>query len=271
VTFVSSTVQHYTDDVEGREEGGTPDIIGAVRAGLAFRVRDLVGVDAIAHRERLLVTQLLSALTRHTGVEVLGDVDRPRMGVVSFRVRDPRGPAGRYLHHDFVVAVLSDLFGVQARGGCSCAGPYGHRLLGIDADLSAVIEAQVLAGDSGLKPGWVRLSVAYYMSPALVCYLGDAVDLVARTGHRLLPHYRFDVRTGAWSHRSARPAEPSLADLSLGRTEGAATPEALPESVLDQHLEEARAILAALPEPQPGPRETPDRVGGGLRWFDASP
>lgn len=268
VVFVSPDVQHYSTDLEVREEGGTPDIIGAVRAGLVFGLRDLVGGDTIAEREDRLVQQLLGSLVAHPGVEVLGNTDGPRMGVVSFRVRDPRRPADQLLHHDFVVAVLSDLFGIQARGGCSCAGPYGHRLLHIDAATSTAIETQVLAGYAGLKPGWVRLSVAYYMSQQEVSYLSRAVDLIARLGHRLLPDYRFDVRTGAWTHRSRAEVAPPLAQLLLRRPflatgDGAHPPSRALESQLaeaERVLSESRSCTASTPDTWPPGSER-------LHWF----
>jgi selenocysteine lyase/cysteine desulfurase len=268
VVFVSPTVQHYSTELEVREEGGTPDIIGAIRAGLVFRLRDLVGGDTIAERENRFVQQLLGSFAAHPGVEVLGDTDRRRMGVVSFRVRDPRRPAAQLLHHDFVVAVLSDLFGIQARGGCSCAGPYGHRLLRLDAATSTAIETQVLAGYAGLKPGWVRLSVAYYMSQHEVSYLSRAVDLIARLGHRLLPDYHFDVHTGVWAHRRQTEGQPTLAQLLLGRpllTTRDGAPQ--PEDALESQLAEAERVLS---EPRPCATSSEGSWPPGserLRWF----
>lgn len=268
VSFVSPTRHHYVKDVETREEAGTPDIIGAIRAGLVFRLRELVGVDAIAAHEQRLVQRLVGSLSASPGITVLGETREPRIGLVSFLVDDPQGPEGRRLHHDFVVAVLSDLFGIQARGGCSCAGPLGHRLLGIDADTSAAFERQVLAGYNGIKPGWVRLSVCYYMSDEVVAYLGEAVGLIARFGHRLLPAYTFDLRSGRWAHRAARPAEPALGELLDDRLAGGGP--ILPGQVgsLDDQLDFARGLLTSLPESTP---ETADEAwpaeAEALRWF----
>ena len=95
--------------------------------------------------------------------------------------RSGSGHGGRYLHHNFVVALLNDLFGIQARGGCSCAGPYGHRLLGIDAEHSHAFRAEIALGCEGIKPGWTRINFNYFISDAGRDYLIDAVDLVART------------------------------------------------------------------------------------------
>ena len=106
----------------------------------------------------------------------------------------------RYLHHNFVVALLNDLFGIQARGGCSCAGPYGHRLLGIDLPHSDAFRDEIGPGCEGVKPGWTRINFNYFISDTVADYLIDAVDLIATDGHRLLADYRFDPHTGLWRH-----------------------------------------------------------------------
>ena len=110
-------------------------------------------------------------------------------------------PVGRYLHHNFVVALLNDLFGIQSRGGCSCAGPYGHRLLGIDLERSHEFEREIAHGCEGIKPGWVRINFNYFISEAVFDYIVEAVRLVAEHGWRLLADYRFDPATGLWRHR----------------------------------------------------------------------
>ena len=106
----------------------------------------------------------------------------------------------RYLHHNFVVALLNDLFGIQSRGGCSCAGPYGHRLLGIDLDTRHEFEREIGRGCEGIKPGWVRVNFNYFISEPVFEFILDAVELVASDGWRLLPHYRFEPATGLWQH-----------------------------------------------------------------------
>ena len=113
----------------------------------------------------------------------MGNPNAERLGIVSFMVRHGE----RFLHHNFVVALLNDLFGIQARGGCSCAGPYGHRLLGIDDMRSRAYEREVERGCSGVRPGWIRLNFNYFISETVFDYLVRAVDLVARAGWRLMP------------------------------------------------------------------------------------
>ncbi len=157
-------------------------------------------------------------------IEILGNLAAERLSIVSFVVR---APSGRHLHHNFVVTLLNDLFGIQARGGCSCAGPYGHRLLGIDLERSHEFEHEIAAGCEGIKPGWVRVNFNYFISEAAFGYVVDAVRLVARHGWRLLGDYRFDVAGGLLAPprrpgRASAAAEPGL--LRRRRRDGLPAP-----------------------------------------------
>src|SRR5690606_20508111 len=131
------------DEIEKREEGGTPEIIGSIRAGLVFQLKEAVGVDTIRQREMDFVRRAIAAWDAHPNIRILGNRNAWRLSIVSFMVR--YGASG-FLHHNFVVALLNDLLGIQARGGCSCAGPYGHRLLGIDLTRSRAFEREILRG-----------------------------------------------------------------------------------------------------------------------------
>ena len=198
VAYVNPEDHAYLADPAHREEGGTPAIIEAVRAGLVFQLKEAVGVETIrAHEERLLA-RAVEAWRAEPSIEILGNLDAPRLSIVSFVVR---APSGHWLHHNFVVALLNDLFGVQSRGGCSCAGPYGHRLLGIDLERSHEFEREITGGCEGIKPGWVRVNFNYFLSDTVADYVVDAVRLVARDGWRLLGDYLFDPLTGRWRHR----------------------------------------------------------------------
>jgi hypothetical protein len=153
---------------------------------------------------------------------------------------------GRVLHHNFVVALLDDLFGIQARGGCSCAGPYGHRLLCITPRRSAALWAQAAQGYLGVKPGWTRINFSYFISDTVGEYLIDAVDLVARHGHRLLTDYRFDHCRGDWRHRSrCVPADLDVVRAMLDPDPPGPT---MSESVLPSHLDAARTLLLSRPD-----------------------
>ena len=242
VAFVDPDRVLYLDDPVAREEGGTPAIVESIRAGLVVALKEAVGTDLILALERGWWRRAVERWDRNPHLEILGNPDAPRLPIVSVRIHH----GARVLHHDFVVAVLDDLFGIQARGGCSCAGPYGHRLLCITPRRSAALRAQVARGHLGIKPGWARITFTHFMSEAVVDFLVEAVDLVATYGHRLLGDYVFDPRSGHWRHRDA-PAEPAarLADILLGP---APVRETLGEDVLTGYLEQARALLAARPD-----------------------
>src|SRR5204863_3829828 len=109
----------YHPDPEHREEGGTPAIVESIRAGLVFQLKEAVGVEAIREREEAFIHRAIDRWEANPAIEILGSHSLPRLSIVSFVVRH----ANRYLHHNLVVAILNDLFGIQSRGGCSCAGP----------------------------------------------------------------------------------------------------------------------------------------------------
>ncbi|MFV0307583.1 MAG: aminotransferase class V-fold PLP-dependent enzyme [Desertimonas sp.] len=205
VRFVTPWAHDYLDDVEHREEGGTPDIIGSIRAGLAFRLKEAIGVDTITALEERNLHRALAAWDEIPALEMLGPVDADRLPILSFRVRSPRGG---YVHHNLVVAMLDDLFGVQARGGCSCAGPYGHELLGIGRETSTKTRRAVATGRAdGLRPGWTRVGLSYLLTDAEVDYIIRAVALIAEHGWKLIDHYRFEPASGLWTHVQL-PADP---------------------------------------------------------------
>ncbi|MGZ9161327.1 MAG: aminotransferase class V-fold PLP-dependent enzyme, partial [Candidatus Limnocylindrales bacterium] len=210
VAYVNPLEHVYLADPEHREEGGTPAIVESIRAGLAFQLKGVVGVDAIREREEDFIARAIAAWSTEPSIQILGNPALPRLSIVSFTVRHD----GRYLHHNLVVALLNDLLGIQSRGGCSCAGPYGHRLLGIDIEMSHAFEREIARGCEGIKPGWVRVNFNYFISEAVFDFIVRAVALVARDGWRLIPWYRFDQVTGLWRHVAGAPEPPlSLHDI----------------------------------------------------------
>lgn len=210
VAYVNAVEHSYLTDVVHREEGGTPAIVEAVRAGLVFQLKEAVGLDVIRAQEDAYLRFAVEAWTQVDGIEILGNLDADRLSIVSFVVRRP---GGTYLHHNYVVALLNDLFGIQSRGGCSCAGPYGHRLLGIDLRTSHELEHEISAGCEGIKPGWVRVNFNYFVSETVVHYIVQAVTLVAQEGWKLLPQYRFDLASGRWTHRDGATEPPLRLDM----------------------------------------------------------
>jgi len=273
VAFVNPTEHRYLDEPAQREEGGTPAIVEAIRAGLVFQLKQAVGVDVIRSHEEDYLRRAVNAWLQEPSIEILGNLEAERLSIVSFVVR---APSGRYLHHNFVVALLNDLFGIQSRGGCSCAGPYGHRLLGIDLDRSHEFDREIAHGCEGIKPGWIRVNFNYFISEAVFSYIVEAVRLVARDGWRLLGDYRFEPATGLWRHRHG-PAEPPLrlgqvAYDEQGRMRYPSHHDRAPESDLQRYLEEAKAVLAAA---TPASGKPIDGLVSAdfehLRWFDLPP
>ncbi len=246
VAYVNYLEHGYLEDVEHREEGGTPDIVGSVRCGLVFQLAEAVGVDEITRREHRFVTAAIERWSSHERLQVLGSKLADRLSIVSFVVKDPEGGENFYLHHNFVVAVLNDLFGIQSRGGCSCAGPYGHRLLGIDLDRSHEFEREITRGCEGIKPGWVRVNFNYFIDDMTFDYITTAVELIADHGHALLSQYRFEPDSGLWTHRSGRGAPPlSLMDIdySTGEMCYEAHRPGFETTNLPSYLDTARGIL----------------------------
>ncbi len=212
VDYVGPDDQDFIADIEEREKAGTPGVLQAIRAALAFEIKNAVGVAAIEAREQALLRRALERWQEEPGLEILGNPDPDRrIGIVSFNARDPRG---RHLHPKFMTALLNDLFGIQSRAGCSCAGPYGHRLLHIGRERSEKYRRCVGQGFGGLKPGWCRVGFHYTMDDTEADYVIDAVRFVARYGHCFLSVYDFDLHTGAWQHKDdpGQFTELSLAD-----------------------------------------------------------
>jgi selenocysteine lyase/cysteine desulfurase len=274
VAYVNPAEHVYLADPVHREEGGTPAIIESIRAGLVFQLKDAVGVEVIREHEEDMLRRAVTAWHAHPCIEVLGNLEAERLSIVSFVVRRPEG---RYLHHNLVVALLNDVFGIQSRGGCSCAGPYGHRLLGIDLDRSHEFERAITAGCEGIKPGWVRVSFNYFVSEAVFSYVVEAVALVAEEGWRLMPDYRFDAARGLWRHRDGAVEPPlRLRDVAYDRDGTMTYPHThvvADETVLEEHLADARRIFAArvAQDLAPSSADLADRLGAdveALRWFD---
>ncbi len=201
VDYVGEHDHDFTADVEEREKAGTPGVLQTLKAALAFDVKRAVGTERIEARELELVTRALERWRRNPQFELLGNPDpRRRVAILSFNLKTP---TGSYLHPKFVTTLANDLFGIQSRAGCSCAGPYGHRLLGIDEPTSERYRACIRDGVNGIKPGWCRVGFHYVMDDAEADYVIEAIDLLATEGHRFLPLYRFDPVSGSWEHREA--------------------------------------------------------------------
>jgi selenocysteine lyase/cysteine desulfurase len=258
VNYVWSDGQDYSSDIEVREKAGTPGILQTMRAALAMELKERMDPERIARREDELLARGLTTLSSHPAVEIIGPTDvSVRIAILSFNIRVDKS----FLHPRFVTVLLNDLFGIQSRAGCSCAGPYGHRLLHLDAHQSRVLRERIARGDIGLRPGWVRVNFHFLMTDDEFDYLCRAILFVAEHGRFFLPLYTFDVHTGGWMPASgegamprSRPEEFGLAAALDAAGTGAdeadsrqMTPEEL-HAAREGYLAEAAQLAAGLRE-----------------------
>ncbi|MBX7195626.1 MAG: aminotransferase class V-fold PLP-dependent enzyme [Sandaracinaceae bacterium] len=182
----------YIDDIEAREDGGTPGFLQAIRAALAIELKDAMGTERMLARERELLEILWPGLRAIPGLHMLADAHPHRLGVLSFYLDD--------VHYNLAVRLLNDRFGIQCRGGCSCAGTYGHYLLSVTREHSRAITCNIDAGDLSEKPGWVRVSIHPTTTDDEARQIVHAVAQVAEH-HRLWARdYTYDPHTNEFVH-----------------------------------------------------------------------
>ncbi len=197
VRYVTPDSHDFIEDVEARERAGTPGLPQLIRAAEALELLTDIGWNQIEALEHAHVSAALQAWSDMDGLTLYGPLDaEARIGLVSFNLTTK---AGETLHPKLVARLLNDLFGIQARAGCSCAGPYGHQLLGLDEKATALYREAVNGGFAGLRPGWVRVSLHWSMTDEEREYLIEAVRFLSARAECFLPLYRFDPKTGAWA------------------------------------------------------------------------
>ena len=247
VDYVGMTDQDFISRIEEREKAGTPGVLQTLKAGLVFQIKDAVGTDVIHKREHEFTDRALHSWGENSDIEILGNPDPgSRVGIISFNIRNANG---KYLHHKFLTVLLNDLFGIQSRAGCSCAGPYGHRLLNIDIATSEKYRFAVQQGHCGLKPGWCRVGLHWVMDDAEADYVIDAVNFLAREGHHFLSLYDFDLATGTWVHKYAAGQLPEFSlEQALNIEEGEPATLSLPlrQQLYRHYMTEAQKIADQL-------------------------
>jgi selenocysteine lyase/cysteine desulfurase len=189
----------YVKDVEQREDGGTPPFLGAIKVAMCIRLKEKMGTDNILRREEEILRIIFDRFAQMENVHVLEGGVKKRLGVVAFII-----PGA---HYNLVVKMLNDRFGLQTRGGCSCAGTYGHRLLQVDERRSYEIWNRIRRGDLGSKPGWVRLSVHPTMTDAEIEFIMDAIELTSAYWHTWAKDYSYDAASGQYFHREVESKE----------------------------------------------------------------
>jgi len=192
-------VHEYVKDIEQREDGGTPPFLGAIKTAMCIRLKEKMGTDKILQREEEILRVIFDRFAQMKNVHVLEGGVKKRLGVVAFII-----PGA---HYNLVVKMLNDRFGLQTRGGCSCAGTYGHRLLQVDERRSYEIWNQIRHGDLGSKPGWVRLSVHPTMTDAEIEFIMDAIELTAAYWPKWAKDYQYDAASGQYFHRDVESKE----------------------------------------------------------------
>jgi selenocysteine lyase/cysteine desulfurase len=199
------TVRYVTDKeteyLHGHEleESGTPSIVGAIRCGLTFQLKASIGDTLIMQEEERLCKQGMDALLSTPNLIVVGPQDHQvKLPVFSFLIKH----GNAFIHYSFVAALLNDLFGIQSRGGCACAGPYGIRLLGMTDDNVEMFTYCLRNNVESLKPGFTRINLTYFMESETANFVIEAIRFVANHGWEFLPHYQFDAISGAWRHRN---------------------------------------------------------------------
>ncbi|MEP4146965.1 MAG: aminotransferase class V-fold PLP-dependent enzyme [Halioglobus sp.] len=264
VMYVTPEDHLYIQDHERREEGGTPAIIESIRAGLVFKLQQEVGTAEIERREHSFVERAIARFKEVPNIEILGGHTAPRLSIMSLRFRHGQ----KDLHYGFVVSLLNDLFGIQVRGGCSCAGPYGHSLLGMDMDYSRAIEAEIQNGAMVLRPGWVRLNFNYFIDEQEFEYLLRAIELVAEHGWRLLPFYQFNTDSGVWQFQG-QPMKLVSSLKNWGFTDllGSNTSTAPDVNALKGFCELAEAELVKVNRQEDRYELHLTEEGERLRWF----
>ncbi len=184
----------YISDIEVKEDGGTPGFLQGIKAALAIKLKESMGISNIQMREKELAGLAYSGLSEVKGLHLLAENIKERLGVFSFYIDG--------IHHNLVTKLLNDRFGIQVRGGCSCAGTYGHFLLNVDIKLSKEITDRIEAGDLSMKPGWIRLSLHPTMTDEELLFIIDAIRQITENSEEWGRDYEYDRHTNEFHHRS---------------------------------------------------------------------
>lgn len=191
--------REYIANIEQREDGGTPPFLQGIKAAICIRLKEKMGVENILKREEEILRIIFARFSKMKNVEVLEGHIKKRLGVISFIIHGA--------HYNLIVKMLNDRFGIQTRGGCSCAGTYGHMLLKIDKEGSYRILNSIRSGDLLCKPGWIRLSVHPIMTNAEINYIMNAIELTASCFREWMKDYTYNDTSNEYSFKGAEAKE----------------------------------------------------------------
>jgi len=189
----------YIEDIELREDGGTPGFLQAIKTALCIKLKEEIGVDNILQREHELLEIAFSRFEKIPSLHILAQESKNRLGVISFYVED--------IHYNLMVRILNDRFGIQMRGGCSCAGTYGHYLLHVDPTRSKRITDKINHGDLSEKPGWVRFSLHPTMTNDELNFIIDAIEEIIKNIDEWSKDYTYSSKTNEYYHNSQNGIE----------------------------------------------------------------
>jgi selenocysteine lyase/cysteine desulfurase len=187
----------YLDNIEEREDGGTPGFLQVIKTALAVRLKEQMGIDNILQREKEIVDYIFGSLKNVSNINILAPQHEDRLGVISFFIDD--------LHFNLGVKLLNDRFGIQTRGGCSCAGTYGHYLLHVDEEKSNYLTGKITAGDLIQKPGWIRMSIHPTTTNAEIEYVCESIKALAESHSEWAKDYKYNNASNEFSHINAQP------------------------------------------------------------------
>ncbi|OAZ05119.1 cysteine desulfurase SufS [Flavobacterium succinicans] len=192
----------YIDNIEDREDGGTPGFLQVIKTALAIQLKDEMGIDNILKREHEIVAYVFDSLQNVPNIKILAAQHQERLGVISFFIDD--------LHFNLGVKLLNDRFGIQTRGGCSCAGTYGHFLLHVDQETSTKLVNEISLGDLIRKPGWIRMSIHPTTTSAEIEYVCNAIQSLAENHKEWAKEYQYNAETNEFLHQNATSFENTL-------------------------------------------------------------
>jgi selenocysteine lyase/cysteine desulfurase len=199
----------FVDNIEAREDGGTPPFLQTIRIALAINLKEEMGIDNMAAREKEINSIIWSELDGIKNLHILASECKKRLPIFSFYIDG--------LHYNLAVKILNDRFGIQTRGGCSCAGTYGHILLNVDIDVSKMITEKINHGDRSDKPGWIRASFHPLMTDDEILYITKSIKQLSENYDEWAEDYLYNNVTNNFHHKNELEIERKLVESWLSK------------------------------------------------------